>query len=90
MMLNEKGKGKFSLYDGKTREEVIDKTIKRLAEDSNFESHVYEFYRTVVARYSQEFYTGNGDSYLGLRYPATDIPVVARELYVKKLLSIYL
>lgn len=84
MMLNEKRKRKFSLYDSKTREEVIDKTIKRLAEDSNFERvMLYEFLPDGSGQVSAEFYTGNGDSYLGLRYPATDIPVVARELYVK-------
>lgn len=81
---NEKRKRKFSLYDSKTREEVIDKTIQRIAEDSNFERiMLYEFLPDGSGQVSAEFYNGNGDSYLGLRYPATDIPVVARELYLK-------
>ena len=74
----------FRLYNAHSREELVEKTLSRLAEETGFERvMLYEFLSDGSGQISAEIYKGNRDSYLGLRYPATDIPKVARDLYLK-------
>ena len=74
----------FRLYNADSREELVEKTLSRLAEETGFERvMLYEFLSDGSGQILAEIYKGNGDSYLGLRYPATDIPKVARDLYLK-------
>jgi light-regulated signal transduction histidine kinase (bacteriophytochrome) len=44
---------------------------------------VYRFGHDGAGEVAAEVVRGDGDSYLGLRYPASDIPRQARELYVR-------
>ncbi len=79
-----KRKPRFVLFGSKTREEIINKTLTRLKEESGFERvMLYEFLPDGSGQVTAELYSGSGDNYLGLRYPATDIPAVARKLYLR-------
>lgn len=49
---------------------------------------VYRFEEDGSGSVIAESHSGGGDSYLGLRYPASDIPRQARELYVRNPLRI--
>lgn len=79
-----KRRPRFNLFGIKTREELISRTLQRLQEESGFERvMLYEFLPDGAGQVSAELYQGSGDLYLGLRYPATDIPTVARKLYLR-------
>lgn len=60
------------------------KILNFISSVSGFERiMLYEFLSDGTGCVTGEIYHGEGDRYLGLRYPATDIPLTARNLYIQ-------
>lgn len=66
------------------KEDAVRRVLEFLSAASGCErTMLYEFLSDGTGCVTGEVYHGDGDRYLGLRYPATDIPRTARKLYIQ-------